>query len=262
MTQYMLRVINDTILKQKPIPSSKINDPKQKQSLKDGAELALHSYRYDEGSQHFKVSFLKESFQGRNTWWAYEEHVEVIRDGVVLPHGRPEVVNLNIPWFSQLNNINTPHGSCNVTSVSMCLYYFGLRAQRPGEQLEDELYRYCEENGLDRHVPQDLAKIVKDYGYQDDFQAQAKWDDVKSWLSKGNPIIVHGYFTQSGHIIVIRGYNERGWIVNDPYGAWYPDGYDTNASGAALTYPYKMMEEVCGSDGDLWIHYIGRTSVV
>lgn len=262
MPDYTLKVVSNTILKQQPIPSSRITEPTDKQAVEAGKAFALHSYLYDEGSQHYKISFLTDSFQGKNVWWAYEEHVEILQNGNILIKGMPKAVNLNVPWFSQLDNIYTPYGSCNVTSVAMCLYYFGLRSQDPGEQLEDELYQYCETQGLDRHLGAHLAQIIADYGYQDDYQEQARWDDVKNWLDKGNPAIVHGYFTASGHIIVIRGYNDRGWVVNDPYGEWFEDGYDTNASGEGLTYSYGMMERVCGSDGDLWMHFVSKTSVV
>ena len=178
---------------------------------------------------------------------------------VVKTTGNPSSVQLPIPYFSQLNNEQNPHGSCNVTSVAMCLVYFGHQGLSPsGEQLEDELYRYCSDNGLSRHSPTDLAKLIEIYGYKDDFQPDAKWGDVKKWLAAGNPCIAHGWFTRSGHIITIVGYNDKGWIVNDPYGEWYEWGYETSVSGKGLTYTYGMMKQVCGSDGDLWIHYVSK----
>lgn len=168
-------------------------------------------------------------------------------------------VALEIPYLSQLNNECNPHGSCNVTSVAMCLAYLGHPSICPsGEQLEDELYRYCIKYGLSRHSPVDLAKLVRIYGYKDDFQEDAKWADVKQWLASGSPCIVHGWFSRSGHIIVITGYNEKGWIVNDPYGEWFEWGYDTTVSGKGLTYSYNIMRELCGTDGDLWIHYVSK----
>jgi len=165
-------------------------------------------------------------------------------------------VHLNVPFLSQLDNTNNPHGSCNVTSVSMCMAYFGQSQQSGGKQLEDELYEYMTNNGLSRHSPDDLRKVLIQYGYQDDFQPDAKWAEVKAWVDRGKPCITHGWFTQSGHIICIIGYNSQGWIVHDPYGEWHKDGYDTQTSGANLVYPYAMMKDVCGPDGDLWIHYV------
>ncbi|MGC9502991.1 C39 family peptidase [Baaleninema sp.] len=168
-------------------------------------------------------------------------------------------VNLPIPYLSQLDNANNPSGSCNVTCVAMCLAYLGHPAKNAqGQQLEDELYQYCLDYNLSRHSPIDLAKLVRAYGYKDNFQPDAKWGEVKEWLASGNPIITHGWFTRSGHIVVIRGYNDRGWVVNDPYGEWYEWGYDTHRTGEGLTYSYGMMSHVCGSDGDLWIHYVAK----
>ena len=166
---------------------------------------------------------------------------------------------LNVPYLSQIDNINNPHGSCNVTSLAMCMGFYG----RPlitaaGKQLEDELYEYCLDNGLSRHSPLDLAKVLQAYGYKDNFQPGAKWGEVKQWLAAGKPCIVHGWFTKSGHIIVIVGYNEQGWIVNDPYGEWFDWGYDTTISGKGLTYSYEMMQRLCGPDGDLWMHYVSK----
>ncbi|HEY9632459.1 MAG TPA: C39 family peptidase [Coleofasciculaceae cyanobacterium] len=177
----------------------------------------------------------------------------------VVPPPKTDTVQLKVPYLSQLDNVTDPYGTCNVTSVAMCMAYLGHPIRNSqGEQLEDELNAYCYEHSLDRHVGEDLAKVLRAYGYKDDYQSNAKWEDVKKWLDQGNPCIVHGYFTDSGHIIVIIGYNQKGWIVNDPYGEWYSSGYDTSRTGAGLTYSYDMMERVCGPNGTMWIHYVSK----
>jgi lysozyme family protein len=177
----------------------------------------------------------------------------------VAPAPKPDTVQLKVPYLSQLDNETNPHGTCNVTSLSMCMAYYGHPTRNAqGEQLEDELNRYCNEHGLDRHIPQHLAQVVRDHGYKDDFRDNGKWDDVKKGLQEGKPCVIHGYFTGSGHIITIVGYNQKGWIVHDPYGEWYSSGYDTSKSGANLTYSYDMMERVCGPNGTMWIHLISK----
>ncbi|MGC9502992.1 C39 family peptidase [Baaleninema sp.] len=166
-------------------------------------------------------------------------------------------VKLDVPFLSQLDNTNNPYGSCNVTCVSMCMAYFGHPTKNSsGQQLEDELYQFMLDRGLSRHSPHDLEQLLKLYGYQDDFQEAAKWDEVKAWLRQGKPCITHGWFTSSGHIVTIIGYNDSGWIINDPYGKWSRSGYDTYASGAGVVYSYADLKDVCGPDGDLWIHYV------
>ncbi|WP_293282359.1 C39 family peptidase, partial [Microcoleus sp. PH2017_36_ELK_O_B] len=109
-----------------------------------------------------------------------------------------------------------------------------MTPHQQGIQLEDELYGYMEKRRLDRHSPQDLATLVRDYGLNDNYTATATIDAVKAHLSEGNPCITHGYFTEFGHIIVLTGYDEKGFLVHDPYGEWFPGGYRTDLSGEYL----------------------------
>jgi uncharacterized protein YvpB len=256
MSLYSLKVTKPTILKSEPIDSARISDPNLKVEIAADTELQVHSYIYDEKSDHYRVAFLNKSFNGKNTWWVYAKHVQVLKDGKAAIS-----VKLDVPWFSQLDNNLNPHGACNVTSVAMCLTYLGLRPQS-GQQMEDEFYQYCENNGLDRHVPVDLARLITVHGYRDNFQSRTTWDAVRQWLDGGNPVIVHGWFTNSGHIMPIIGYNDDGWIVNDPNGKWLETrgNYDTNASGAGRTYSHAAMETACGPDtgGELWIHFVSK----
>jgi hypothetical protein len=152
----------------------------------------------------------------------------------------------------------------------MVLRFFGLKGSGQG-QLEDQLFTRIQNLGLDRHSPQDLAYLINlDYakhGLRDDFKAATTHAELKAHLAKGFPAIVHGFFTASGHIIVVRGYDDKAYggrgayIVNDPYGEYFKNGYDTGASGEKLYYSYRMMKDLAGPDGDLWVHYITKEPV-
>lgn len=200
---------------------------------------------------------LTAAINGEAVWWIYKPHwnLSALESMISLPNQ----VSLNVPYLSQLDNENNPTGSCNVTSVAMCLGFYGHPLKNGnGVQLEDELYEYCENTGLSRHNPHDLVKLFYVKGCADKFSDRADWKDVKAHLSKGKPVIVHGWFTHFGHIIVIKGYNSAGWLVNDPYGEWFGDGYNTNVSGEGLIYSYSMMSRLCSDDGQLWIHYTSK----
>lgn len=125
---------------------------------------------------------------------------------------------LNVPYFSQRDNSINPSGACNVTSVAMCLYYFGIRGNNPNIQIEDQLYQRCEDRGFDRHSPDGLRQLVESYGCKDDLTLNGSLADIRKAIDQGKPCIVHGYFTNFGHIIVIKGYDDKGFVVNDPWG--------------------------------------------
>ncbi len=168
-------------------------------------------------------------------------------------------VKLAVPFLSQLDNQIAPLATCNLTSVAMCFGFFGHpMVDRDGTQLEDRLSNYCFEKGIVRGEPLGLERLIREWGYKDDFQANASWSAAKKWLEMGNPLIAHGWFTRSGHIIVICGYNERGFIVNVQFGEWYAEGFDTTVTGEGLTYSYGMMERICGPTGDLWLHFVSK----
>lgn len=163
---------------------------------------------------------------------------------------------LDVLFFSQLDNIFNPYGSCNVTAIAMCLSYLGIVGDNSQKQLEDQLYHLCLYNRLSRHDPLDLVKLVKLKGKKDQFRFDAKIKDVINSINAGKPTVLHGYFTRSGHIIVCHGYSGSNLICHDPYGN-YMDNYSTDAiNGKNVEYPIRLIEDVCMPDGNLWLHSI------
>ncbi|MBD1939088.1 C39 family peptidase [Microcoleus sp. FACHB-68] len=170
-----------------------------------------------------------------------------------------EKVLLNVPYKSQLDNVVDPFSACNVTAIAMGLEYLGVKAKSAKVQLEDELSAHCKEKGLDRQKPYDLAKVVTNYGRKDIFSEYATENQIRDWLGAGLPAVTHGWFTNAGHIITIIGYDEEGFIVHDPYGEYFVDGYRTDLSGASLHYSYELIHRTCvGSDKSFWVHFLSR----
>jgi uncharacterized protein YvpB len=253
----VLSIIVKTKLKLRPLQSTELRSS-EILDAEPGQSFALVDYEAGH-RRHYKVTF-SQPVRSQRVWYAYDEHVKII-DGKqqIINSGPPRQVRLNVPFKSQLDNWYNPTGSCNVTSIAMCLEYLGVRRyDLRYRQLEDELYRYMLDSGLSRHSPQDLAKVVRDYGRRDDFTVWGTIDRAKDHIAKGNPVVVHGYFTSFGHIIVLVGYDQNGFIVHDPYGEWFSTGYRTDLSGAFLHYSYNLIRNTCMADGQFWTHFISR----
>ena len=169
---------------------------------------------------------------------------------------------LAIPYHSQLNNHLNPGGACNVTSIAMCLSYLGFNPKRNG-QLEDYLYEVCDREGFDRHSLWGLKALIEYCGFKSDTTEQGTLQQIRTAIDAGQPCIVHGYFTDFGHIIAIAGYDETGVIVHDPYGEWHDWGYDTDASGEGLHYSYELISRVCSPESQddprhIWLHRVSK----
>jgi uncharacterized protein YvpB len=197
----------------------------------------------------------------------------------VSANAAPSLVDIPVPHFSQRDNDFNPSGACNVTSVAMCLYYLGIRGDGSYKQLEDQMYQRCIQQNWSRHEPQGLKKLVESYpGCKDDLMLDAGLADIRKALDAGMPCVVHGYFTGFGHIVVIRGYDKENFYVNDPWGEWYPWGYNNSVSGERQKYSNRaiaaccqsfsqgeakekyarMSEKAMESDRSIWLHRISR----
>ncbi|MGB5959289.1 MAG: C39 family peptidase [Coleofasciculaceae cyanobacterium] len=253
----VLKVIQDTFFKARPLQSSTLSEP-EKQKIEAGTVLELVAFEFVR--DHLRITLRKDSFKNSKIWYVYKPDIQILREGIVIyPKPKPQSLKLpNFPYKSQLDNFYNPTGACNVTSMAMCLQFLGKSRRDNIGQFEDELYEYTLNKGLSRWSPYDLAKLVEDYGAKDLFKNNAVIEEVQDWLADGKPVVIHGYFTTFGHIMPVVGYDQTGLYVNDPYGEWFPSGYDKSASGAYLHYSYDLIRRVCMADGDFWVHFISK----
>jgi uncharacterized protein YvpB len=270
-----IEAIQNTVLKLRPLDAKDL-ETNEKHDFPAGTKIELTHY---EPVRKHLVLTLSHELEGSPLWYVFSEHVKIVGGEAVgvkpTPVDEPppppaapvtpkDSIKLEVPYKSQRDNFNNPDGSCNVTSITMCLEFLGIPRKTSAGQFEDELYEYAINNSLSRHSPQDLAIIAREYGAKDAFTTQATIDKVKQWLAAGNPAVTHGYFTSFGHIIVFVGYDDKGFIVHDPYGEWYADGYDRNAPGSNntkgkfLNYSYNLIERTCCTDGQFWVHFISK----
>ncbi|MGL5925535.1 C39 family peptidase [Chroococcidiopsis sp.] len=180
------------------------------------------------------------------------------------------------PLRHQLDNALYPGGSCNMTSLAMCLQYFKKKVT-PNygyDQLEDALLATCDDEGLSRHDPATIALLADRFGLSDELIMIEGWDQVgKALYGKliphlvaGFPVITHGLYVEPfGHIVCVDGIRlEDGkpvaWHHADPFGEWYRDGYNKNYGGDPALGRYWMSHAsftaTALKDGILWVHLI------
>ena len=166
----------------------------------------------------------------------------------------------DVPYFYQYDNSLHPSASCQNTSVAMVLSYLGWRgtpdqitsrygkdwAQSPAG-LAALFNRYVESAGLSMRLQPTTSGTLS---------------GLRAELDRGHPVIIHGYFTRYGHVMVVLDYDANGYYLNDPAGRWseyFMGGYSGGGSGRGVYYSKAAFEAAAStSDGyshlPIWYH--------
>ncbi len=153
-------------------------------------------------------------------------------------------VDLDVPYFYQYNNSYEPGSTCGVTSVAMAINWWN-----PNQATPDDLYLTY--GKAQAQSPSGIAALQRWEGLYARHTTGGTRGQIKSHLDAGRPVVVHGYWTGSGHITVIVGYDETDWLVNDPAGDWYT----CYGCGYADHVRYPMggrWDDLMSWDGDIW----------
>jgi hypothetical protein len=245
--------LRSTIFKKRPIDSSGLQN-QEKFNFPAGAFYGVSSYSLESG--HIKVALTEELPGFGNTSFVYPDFIQMRRGGRPF-NPYPPQVEINVPYFSQRDNPQFSWSTCNVTSIAMVFYYYGVRS-KSGGQLEDELLQWCVDRygegcQTDNSI---LSILIKAYGFKTSFSTTRKWAQIKDELVNRRPVVLGGDFTASGHILTVIGYTPQGYLVNDPWGNALT-GYD-DTEGRKLLYPYDYIDRVAGPDGNVWAHLIAK----
>lgn len=169
----------------------------------------------------------------------------------------------NLPYFYQYHNAHYPGSSCQNTSVAMVLAYYGWNGKP--DTITAAFGKYKAQS------PAGLASVFNHYASKMGIirrlraHTNGTLSRVHQLLAQGKPVIVHGYFTGSGHVVVITGYDGTHYTVNDPAGRWnqaFKGGYSGGSvSGHRVRYGAaafrRAMESTNGYDKvPLWFHEV------
>ncbi|NJO71897.1 MAG: C39 family peptidase, partial [Oscillatoriales cyanobacterium RM1_1_9] len=247
-----MTILAITVFKKQPINASQLS-ASDKTTLPLGRVYGVNSYVVE--ANHLKVALTEELPNFGNTGYVFPGHVQ-LRSGSQTLQPIPPQLELNVPYFSQRDNPRYSWATCNVTSIAMVMAYYGVRP-RYGGQLEDELLQwtlnYAGQGSYTEHNV--LTALIKAYGFKTSFSTTRRWYEIKEELINRRPVVLPGDFiVPSGHIVVLIGYDNRGYIANDPWGDAYT-AY-TSTYGRRRLYSYSYLNQVAGPDGNVWAHFI------
>ena len=164
-----------------------------------------------------------------------------------------------VPYFYQYSNSINPGGSCQNTSIAMLLKYYGATNLTP--------------DWISNQYGTSQAQTVSGFNTVCNSVAQSKglaancistssgsFQGMNALLAQGKPVVVHGYFTGYGHVMVVTGFTGTHYICNDPAGKWsqvYQGGYlsSTSTVGNQIQYGKAAFEQAIGPNNTLWYHY-------
>ena len=199
-----------------------------------------------------------------NVWVSCETSPE---DQENIPESYPDPEpqtsnNTTVPYFFQYSNRLYPGSSCQNTSVAMVLAYMGWRG------VPDDITSSWGKDYAQR--PHNLSYMFNTIARAEHISGRlvtdtnGSLDEFRSQAARGDVLIVHGYFTGYGHVLVVTGFDGTHYTVNDPAGVWrgtFRGGYGWSGAtdGRGVRYSKDAFEAaIATSDGytplALWYH--------
>lgn len=261
-----LQVQHDTLFKTSPQPSQTLPED-QKVAVASGTSLGLVSFALADAN-HIQVTLAQGlDSQNRNDWFVYAPHatlfdqngqpIVLTAPAVAQPMGAPSPtasgaangeIRLNVPYFSQRDNIEQPMRTCNTSSCAMVAKYLGARINS-----DDEYFQFVEKYGdtTDHDVQ---TRALTDIGIQSSWHTNLGFEELDKSLMDGLPIVIgilHRGTLEAptgGHMLVVTGRTASGdFICNDPFGSVMDDYATENGSG--VVYPRQMLDRRWMPDG-------------
>jgi uncharacterized protein YvpB len=266
--QGKISILEDTWLKTSLDQANQL-DESQLCELKKGSVFVVNSIVADDSSNHFLVT-LNESPKNCQFKKGYVYGVHISFSGQVTSgsqtsslSGSSNANTLTMPYYYyQWHNQAAPPGaSCGITSAAMLLGFLLKKEITP-----DQIFRHYGTHTKGQS-PEGLAAIYKDFGVKSSGSSRfGSFEAIKKHIDNQEPVVVHGYFT-AGHIILIVGYNQEGFVVYDPAGDWtrtvyggYPNAPNDSTAGKGAVYTYDQMKAaIVERDNSLWMSWASMT---
>jgi len=141
----------------------------------------------------------------------------------------PKEINLNVPYYNQVDNYRDAHRTCNSSSCAMCLEFLKPGTLKGAKGDDAYIQKVFTIGDTTDHSVQTQA--LASYGVKSEFSYNLGFSDIDKSLSAGKPVVIGILHRGSlsaptgGHMVVVRGKTAKGdYYINDPYGS-LNDGY-------------------------------------
>jgi hypothetical protein len=245
----LLKVTQPTVFKLTPTQSDQLPII-AKVPIADGWQAPLLCYKEEQG--HFHITLGKNNGQQvflsagdgmpRNTWYVYKGHVEI---------DEPATAEfwLNVPYFSQRDNYRDWWRTCNSSSCAMGLAYLKPNSIKNDDEYLKKVFALGDTTD---HAIQ--TQVLEGYGAQSQFAYNLGYSDLDRALAAKKPVVIgilhRGTIANpaGGHMIVVIGKYQNGYICHDPWGDLNTAYASTN--GKSVRYSYKTLNARWLADGD------------
>lgn len=181
---------------------------------------------------------------------------------------------LDVPYLAQNDNEywNGASGSvqCAPTSYTMLAYFLKPELFDLDKFLEPECYYKSEFESLGYSASNrgehsaHVYTLAKRFGIYGSFRTDLSKDNIIKSIDAGYPVVAAIDYGSAGHVIAIIGYDDRGFIVNDPNGelqglqGWYKVNYGRNSVdeyesnlGVKDRFSWNLLSKLYFSDSSL-----------
>ena len=203
---------------------------------------------YDNGNTNhgLAVELLHEDLTTSAAWLLADESDWIMKYREKPKESEALLANpLNVPYDCQLDNPGTEGWrECFSSSCAMVAMFWGVIDH------QDEYHKVRPRFG-DSTEPTAQIRTLNHFGLNAEFKMMGSKEKLKAQIDRGRPAPVgflhHGTPqnpTGGGHYVVCIGYDDTGFIFNDPYGACNvagSGGYSKTGGtyGKGIKYSYK-----------------------
>lgn len=244
MTKIIAKV--GTYLKKEAIPAAEL-DKNEKVNVPVGQAYEI-VWQSKEADGHVKVSLA----HGGGNWFVYVPHWSGLEQSEPEHNQAPSEPGskvLNVPYYSQRDNVTQGNDdwtrTCFSSSCAMLASYV-----KPGCIKGDDDYISKRRKFGDSTNPTAQIACLNSLGIKARYVQNFNNADLIKQIDRGKPVPVgilhHGPAsapTGGGHWLIVIGYDEKGFIVHDPWGEIdNASGTYPSTNGKSLHYSYKLFD--------------------